>query len=259
MRIGVCIKEVLDTNCSIRLNLSNNRVATEGQKHIVNPYDEFALEEALRLKEKNSDVEIITFTIGPERARESIYAALAAGADNALHVVMEDSILIDSLGIALIIQKLIEKEKIDMLLLGEQSTDYSSHEVGPMVAGLLGWAQAMGVSKLEINMESVLVSRETEESNIEIIKLNKSCIIGVTKGINVPRYATLKGIMSARKKNIIRLQIEDLGLNNTELTGLENEKFFYPPEKGNCTLIEGDPKEAAAELVRILKFEERLL
>lgn len=259
MRIGVCLKEVLDSNCSVRLNAEKNSIISGGQKFIVNPYDEFALEEALRHKEKYSNSEIITFTIGPERANATICTGLAMGADKAIHIVHDKDMFIDGLGIASILKKILEVEKVDILLLGKQSTDYSKHEVGPMLAGLLEWPQAMNVVKLDVKDEYAMGTCESDGWKSELFRLKMPCVIGVTKGINEPRFPTLKGTLNARKKEIKKIQVLDLGINTEMLNGVEVEDVYLLPERNKCRLITGDPELAAKELVRLLREDERLI
>ncbi|MCR4441807.1 MAG: electron transfer flavoprotein subunit beta/FixA family protein [Peptococcaceae bacterium] len=252
MRIGVCIKGVLETTADVS-GYGN------AFKYVMNAFDEYALEEALRIKEKQGGVEVVALTIGNGRLEEVLYSALALGAERAVHVVNEDGRYINGFGIASIIKNIVLMEKVDLVLMGKQSVDNSAHQVGGMLAGLLGWPQAIDTIRLQVKENEVIAERLAENGNIEVIRAGIPCVVGVTRGINEPRYPSLKGVISARKKEVKRVRIEELAVPGSVLYGLEIERIHPVEEKSDCRFVEGEPGNAAAELVRILREIEKVL
>jgi len=245
----VCIKGVPETAAEVNA----------AGKYVMNAFDEYALEEALRIKSKRGEAEIIAVTVGDGRMEEVVYSALALGADRAVQVVNGNGRYINGFGIANILRELVLREKINLVLMGKQSVDNSSHQVGGMLAGLLGWPQAIDTIRLQVEENEVIAERLAEKGNIEVVRAGLPCVVGVTRGINEPRYPSLKGIISARKKEVRRIGLEELAVPAEVLFGLEIEEMRPVEENGDCRFVEGDPGTAAAELVRILREEEKVL
>ena len=259
MRIGVCVKIVADTESKISLNLDNRAVNKDSAELVINPYDEYALEEALKYKDKCSENEIVIFSVGEEKNIELLRIALSMGADRACYVVVDKQTYLDGLSISNIIKRLAEVEKIDVLFMGKQSVDDGNNQVVPMVGVLLDWAYATNVIKLQIEETHALATRQAESGIREVLELKKPFVISVTKGINEPRYPSLKGIMSAKKKEIKKVDVKDLGINIEELCSLEVEGYYTPKENLQCKIIEGEPCEVSKELISLLRYEAKVL
>ncbi len=259
MKIGVCIKEVADTATKIVISDDGQSIDKTNIKHIINPYDEFALEEALRKKDQDQSVEVITFTVGPKRASETIRKALAMGADRAVFVDDDGIGFNETFMVATLLSKMITAESVDMVFLGKQAVDDDCYQVGPMLAGLLDWPQALNVIALQFEGDRVVATREVEGGRREILALQRPCVVGVTKGINEPRYAALKGIMAAKKKEIKTLLHSDLGVDLGTLQTFHIDAMALPPERGEVKIIEGEPAEQAATLVRLLREEAKVI
>ncbi len=244
MRIGVCIKGVVEDN--------------EGSKWVINTFDEYALEEAVRLKEKDEKTEIVVITVGHKGLKEMLYAALATKADRAVHVVTPDEDM-SGFGIATILKSVVRQERIDLVLLGKQAVDNASHQIGGMLAGLLNWAQAIDVIELDIEGDEATAHRLAEGGKIEVIRARLPVVIGAAKGLNEPRYPALRGIIAAKKKEIKEIALEELGLAREDLCGIKVERVFAAPEKEACKFIEGEPGKAAEEIVRLLREEAKVI
>ncbi len=244
MRIGVCIKGVVEDN--------------EGSKWVINTFDEYALEEAVRLKERDEKTEVVVITVGPKDLREMLYAALATKADRVVHVVATEEGM-SGFGIAAILKSVVWQEEIDLVLLGKQAVDNASHQIGGLLAGLLDWPQAIDVIELAIEGDEATAHRLAEGGKIEVIRARLPAVIGASKGLNEPRYPSLRGIIAAKKKEIKEITLEELGLAREDLYGIKVERVFAAPEKGVCKFIEGEPGKAAAELVRLLREEAKVI
>ena len=259
MKIGVCVKEVPDTATKIELSADAQGIKKDSVKYVVNPYDEFAVEEALKLKEQGVATEVVLLSIGPDRSKETIRKALAMGADRAVHLVNEELPFAEGFAIASMLKAMVKQEQIEGLLLGKQAVDDDGYQVGPMLAGLLGWTQAMNVIEVKIEGGSATCVREVEGGSREILQINKPFVIGVTKGINEPRYATLKGIMAAKKKELKQISLSDVNVDLNALKTLTIDQFSLPAERGAVKMIEGDVSAQAAELVRALREEAKVI
>jgi electron transfer flavoprotein beta subunit len=256
----VCISHVPDTESRIKIAAGAKKVDETGLKFIVSPYDEFALEEAIRLKEKSGgDVTVITF--GPDRAQQALREALARGATKALHVKGESGDA-DSLGIAKVLAAAIKSVPHDLVFLGKQGVGTDNGLVGPMVAELLGYPQVNVVTHLEVADGKLTAHREIEGAE-EVIEAPTPAVITAQKGLNEPRYASLKGIMAAKKITIETKAVSDLG-------GLSDADVFnqrvvvvsleMPPEKSGGRKIDGaDPAAAAQEILKYIKEEAKAL
>jgi electron transfer flavoprotein beta subunit len=255
----VCITHVPDTESRIRIGADGRSVDEAGLKFIVSPYDEFALEEAIRLKEaKGGDVTVVTF--GPERAAQALRECLARGATKAIHI-KGDSGQADALGIAKVLAAAIRQAGPDLVFFGKQGVGTDNSLVGPMVAELLGMPQANVVTRFEVGEGSVTVRREIEGAE-EVISLQLPAVITAQKGLNEPRYASLKGIMAAKKIAIETRSVADLGLDEGEILNrrVRIVSLELPPEKSGGRKIDGaDPAAAAQEILRYIREEAKAL
>jgi electron transfer flavoprotein beta subunit len=254
----VCIAHVPDTESKIKV-ADGRRIDEAGVKFIVSPYDEFALEEAIRVKEaKGGDVTVLTF--GPERAQQGLREALARGATKAVHV-KGDAAEADSLGVAKVLAAAIRSIPHDLVFLGKQGVGTDNGVVGPMLAELLGVPQLNVVTKLEVGDGTVIGHREIEGAE-EVLEAPLPAVVTAQKGLNEPRYASLKGIMAAKKVAIETKEIADLGLDPSDIFGqrVKVVSIVAPPEKSGGRKVEGaDPQAAAAEILRFLREEAKAL
>ncbi len=258
MNSVVCISHVPDTEARIKV-AEGRKIDESGLKFIVSPYDEFALEEAIRAKEaKGGDVTVITF--GPERAQQALREALARGATKAIHVKGESSDA-DSLGIAKVLAAAIKTIPHDIVFLGKQGVGTDHGLVGPMLAELLGYPQVNVVTHMELGDGKLTAHREIEGAE-EIIEAPLPAIVTAQKGLNEPRYASLKGIMAAKKIAIDAKSVADLGLDEGDVyhQRVVIVSMEMPPEKSGGRKIDGsDPGAAAQEILKYIKEEAKAL
>ena len=209
MKILVPVKRVVDYNVKVRVKNDNSGVELENVKMSMNPFDEIAVEEALRLKEKGIANEVIAISIGASQVQETIRNALAMGADSGIFVESNDNL--EPLNVAKIISSIAKKENIDLMILGKQAIDDDMNATGQMIAALLDWPQATFASKVEISGKIAKVSREVD-GGIENIEISLPAVISTDLRLNEPRYASLPNIMKAKKKPISEIKIEDLDI-----------------------------------------------
>lgn len=255
----VCISQVPDTESRIKVAADSKHIDESGLKFIVSPYDEFALEEAIRLKEaKGGDVTVVTF--GPDRAGQALRECLARGATKALHI-KGDSPDADSLGVAKVLAAAVKTLPHDVVFFGKQGVGVDNALVGPMVAELLGYPQVNVVTKIEFGDGKLTAHREIEGAE-EIIECSLPAVVTAQKGLNEPRYASLKGIMAAKKIPIDTKSVTDLGLSDADVF---NQRVTFvslelPPEKSGGRKIDGaDAAAAAQEIVKFLREEAKAL
>lgn len=253
----VCISHVPDTES--RIKVSGRKIDETGLKFIVSPYDEFALEEAIRLKEKTGgDVTVLTF--GPERAQQGLREALARGATKAMHVKGESGDA-DSLGIAKVLAAAIKTLDHNVVFLGKQGVGTDNGLVGPMLAELLGYPQVNVVTHLEVAGDKLTAHREIESAE-EVLEAPLPAIVTAQKGLNEPRYASLKGIMAAKKIAIDTKSVADLGLDESDIYNqrVTIVSMELPAEKSGGRKIDGsDPQVAAQEIVKYIRDEAKAL
>ncbi|MET0151894.1 MAG: electron transfer flavoprotein subunit beta/FixA family protein [Candidatus Binatia bacterium] len=251
MKILVPAKRVPDPNSTIKVKPDGSGIVTDGLKWVINPFDEIAIEEALRIKEKLGGGEVVLIGIGSKASSEQLRTGLAMGADRAILVVSEDAL--DSLGVARVLHKLVTDEKADVVLMGKQAIDADSNQAGQMLADLLSWPQATFASKVELaaDQKSAQVTREVD-GGLEVLSMPLPAVITADLRLNEPRYASLPGIMKARKKELKEIPIGDLGVDTTpRLKVLKME----PPLKR-----QGGRKVASVqELVQLLHSEAKVI
>ncbi len=209
MKILVPVKRVVDYNVKVRVKNDNSGVELENVKMSMNPFDEIAVEEALRLKEKGIANEVVAISIGASQVQETIRNALAMGADSGIFVESNDNL--EPLNVAKIISSIAIKENIDLMILGKQAIDDDMNATGQMIAALLNWPQATFASKVEISGKIAKVSREVD-GGIENIEISLPAVISTDLRLNEPRYASLPNIMKAKKKPINEIKIKDLNI-----------------------------------------------
>jgi electron transfer flavoprotein beta subunit len=198
-----------------RVNKAGSAVETQGVKHSMNPFDELSIEEAVRLRERKNPVEdILAFSAGPTKSQDILRTAMAMGADRAIHVVEEKQEL-EPLVVAKVLQKVVEEENRNLVILGKQSIDDDAGQTGQMLAGLLGWSQATQASKVEIEGEEITVTREVD-GGVETLKAKLPMVITTDLRLNEPRYASLPNIMKAKKKPLIKKKMEEYGIDLTQ-------------------------------------------
>ena len=210
MKVLVCVKRVIDYNVRIRVKTDGSGVETANVKMSMNPFDEIAVEEAVRLKEKTVASEVVVVTIGPEVCGETLRSALAMGADRAIHIVADS--VIQPLAAAKLLKAVIDKETPNLVITGKQAIDDDANQTGQMLAGLLGWGQGTFASKLELQDGHALVTREID-GGLMTVKLKMPCLITTDLRLNEPRYATLPNIMKARSKPLTKITSQELGVD----------------------------------------------
>ena len=249
MKILVPVKRVIDYNVKIRVKDDKTGVETAGVKMSMNPFDEIAVEEALRLKEKSIAQEVITVSVGNDSVVETIRTSLALGADRAIHVKTDSDV--ESLGIAKILSKIVEEEKIDLVICGKQAIDDDNNQTGQMLAGNLNWPQATFVSSVEI-MNNELTSEREIDGGLEKIKLKLPCVVTTDLRLNEPRYVTLPNIMKAKKKEIKTTTFNDLNITyENKLNVISVEE---PPVRQAGVMV-----PSVEELVEKLKNEAKVI
>ena len=275
MKIAVCLKQVPSTETKIKCISSNkqdnvsvqqqdsSQIDTRDIKWIISPYDEYAIEEALQVQSQKSGSTVTAISFGPKsRVIKALQMALAMGVDEAVCIIDSDDSsigLADSLVVAKLLFKCIERVgPFDLIFMGKTAIDDNQSAVGPMLAGLLNIPHASFVSKLEYHERKVVLERDIEGGAKEVIEMQLPAIIGATKGLNNPRYATLPGIMKAKRKPFTEMTSDSLGID-IEKTSVEYADFRLPPERPVVQMIEGDVTEQATELVRLLKYKEKVL
>lgn len=212
MKILVPVKRVIDYNVKIRVKADNSGVETANVKMGMNPFDEIAVEEAVRLKENGKATEVIAVSIGPTQSQDLLRTAMAIGADRAIHVLFDGET--QPLGVAKVLKAIIDQEKPELVILGKQAIDGDNNQVGQMLGALLGWGQATFASKVELGEGSVNVTREVD-GGLETIQLKLPAIITTDLRLNEPRYASLPNIMKAKKKTI---EVFDAAAKGIDLT-----------------------------------------
>jgi electron transfer flavoprotein beta subunit len=210
MKVLVPVKRVVDFNVKVRVKPDGSGVDLANVKMSMNPFDEIAVEEAIRLKEKGQATEIVAVSIGPAQAAETIRTALAMGADRGIHVKVEGTV--EPLAVAKILKALVDEEKPGLIILGKQAIDDDSNQTGQMLAALLGWAQGTFASKIAIEGDAISVTREVD-GGLQTVKLKMPAVVTTDLRLNEPRYASLPNIMKAKKKPIADKTAADLGVD----------------------------------------------
>jgi len=250
MKIAVCVKRVPDTTTQVKVGPDGKSLNPAGVQYILNPYDEFAVEESLRLKEKAGQGEVVIVSVGPADTQAVIRQALAMGADRGLHL-KDEAPERDTFGVAVALAGALQELAPDLVFCGKQAIDDDACSVGGMLAELLDMAYATVVVKLEVQGRTLVCQREVEGGH-EVVHLSMPAIVGAQKGLNEPRYASLKGIMAAKKKTI-----EERPAPAGEVT-LPVLKMEPPPPRPAPRIV-GKGVEAVPELVKLLREEAKVI
>ena len=249
MRVLVPVKRVVDYNVKIRVKADGSGIELANVKMSMNPFDEIAVEEAVRMKERGAVSEIVVVSIGPAKSQETLRTALAIGADRA--VLVETDQTVEPLAVAKILKAIVDEEKPDLVVLGKQAIDDDANQTGQMLAALLGWPQGTFASKVELADGKALVTREID-GGLETLKLNLPAIVTTDLRLNEPRYPTLPNIMKAKKKPLETKKPEDFGVDIApRLTVL---KTVEPPQREAGIIV-----DSPAALVDKLKNEAGVL
>ena len=249
MKILVPIKRVVDYNVKIKVKSDNSGVDLENVKMSMNPFDEIAVEEAVRLKEKKICNEITAISIGSAKSEETLRTALAGGADKGILVETEENV--QPLEVAKILKEIINKNSPDLVLMGKQAIDDDSNQTGQMLSALLGWPQGTFASKLEINEKKINVTREID-GGLETLNMELPAIVTTDLRLNEPRYASLPNIMKAKQKPIEKISPGDLNIEIKQR--LKTLKVTEPPKKESGIKI-----DSVQELVSKLHDEEKVI
>ena len=251
MKTLVTVKRVPDPETTIRVKPDGSGIVTDNIKYVINPFDEIAIEEALRGKEKQGSGEVVLVSIGEKKVTEQLRTGLAMGADRAILVLSDKEL--DSLAVAKILAKIVEKETPELILMGKQAIDDDSNQAGQMLAALLGWPQATFASKLELtdDQKSAKVTREVD-GGLESISFSLPAIVTADLRLNEPRYASLPGIMKARKKEIKEIPVEELGVDITPRLKVVK---MEPPAKKEA----GKKVETVHDLLNLLHTEAKVI
>ncbi len=255
MKIFVCIKQVPDTET--RIKVSGDSIDLAGAKWIMCPYDEFAVEEAIKFKEANAGATVTVVSAGPERVKDALRTALAMGCDNALQVELPENA--DSFMAAKALAKAIEADgEPHIVFTGKQAIDDDAAQVTQAMAEFLDLPAVTVVLKAEYSADKVMAEREIEGGSLEKYEVPTPCVIAAQKGMNEPRYASLPNIMKAKKKEIKQVSLADVGVSADDMK-ISYSGFTLPPERAGCKMIEGDAPQASKELVRALREEAKVL
>jgi electron transfer flavoprotein beta subunit len=249
MKLLVCVKRVVDYNVKIRVKPDGSGVELANIKMSMNPFDEIAVEEAVRLKEQGKATEIVAVSIGPSQAGETIRTALAMGADRG--ILVKTDATVEPLGVAKILAKVVEQEKPDLIIMGKQAIDDDSNQTGQMLAALLGWPQGTFAFKVNVGEGSIDVTREVD-GGLQTVGLKLPAIVTTDLRLNEPRYASLPNIMKAKKKPLDETSPETLGVDVAPRL-----KVLKTAEPGGRKA--GVKVGSVAELVQKLKVEAGVL
>lgn len=249
MKVLVAVKRVVDYNVKIRVKADETGVELANVKMSMNPFDEIAVEEAVRIKEAGKAEEIVVVSLGPKQSQETIRNALALGADRGILVESDDEL--QPLAVAKLLKAVIDKEQPQLVILGKQAIDDDSNQVGQMLAALLGWPQGTFASKVELGSEDLSVTREID-GGLETVKLQLPAVVSTDLRLNEPRYAKLPNIMKAKKKPLEVIPVADLGVDVApRLTVL---KVSEPGQRQA-----GIKVESVAELIEKLRNEAKVI
>ncbi len=249
MKVIVPVKRVVDYNVKIRVKADQSGVETANVKMSMNPFDEIAVEEAVRLKEAGVVSEIVAVSVGAANCQETLRTALALGADRAIHVETEHET--QPLGVAKVLEKIVLTEQPRVVIMGKQAIDDDFNQTGQMLAAKLGWSQATFASKVEVDESAALVTREID-GGLETLKVTLPTVITTDLRLNEPRYVTLPNIMKAKKKMIDKVTPDDLGVDVSPR--LKTIKVTEPPERSA-----GQKVDSILDLFDKLKNDEKVI
>lgn len=257
MNIYVLVKKTFDTEEKIQIN--DGVIEDDGVEFIINPYDEYAIEEAIKIRDEHGG-EVTVVTVGDEDSEKQLRTALAMGADKAVLINTEDDLEEgDAYTTVRILEAFFEDKEVDIILAGNVSIDESTGQVGPMLADKLDIPYVTTITKLEIDGENVSIERDAE-GDVEKVETTLPLLVTCQQGLNEPRYPSLPGIMKAKKKPLEELEIDDLDLDEDDMEPkTETTEVFLPPEKAAGRILEGEIDDQVNELVNLLQTEAKVL
>jgi len=250
VKIIVCMKQVPDTEANIKIGADEKSISEAGIKFIINPFDEFAIEEAIKLKEAGKAESITAISWGPERVTEALKTAVAMGVDDVL-LLKTDTSSVDSYAAAKVLAAKIKTLEYDMIIMGKETIDDGSMQIGPMLGEILNIPCVTVVTKLDVDSGKITAKREVEGGS-EVVETTTPCIITCQKGLNEPRYPSIRGVMMAKKKQITTESVSFEGEN------ISINKLSYPAARSEGKVV-GEGAEAVGELVRLLREEAKVL
>lgn len=255
MNIVVCVKQTFDTE--ERIVIEDGHISEDGVEFVINPYDEYAVEEAIKLKETHGG-EVTVVTVGPERAEQALRTAMAMGADRGI-IVNDESLFGDEHTTAKVLAAVIKDLDYDIILSGYMAVDDGSAQVGPRLAEELGIPHISTITKLEVNGDEVHVEKDVE-GDVARVKTSLPVLLTAQQGLNEPRYPSLPGIMKAKKKPLERVEADDIDVDASAV-GAKTETLdvFLPPEKSAGRILEGELDEQVNALVDLLKNEKKVI
>ena len=260
MKIVTCLKETPSRDTRYELSSDSSWIGNAEITHEISECDEYALEEALKLKERHQG-EVVLLTAGRAEAEKSMRKGLAMGADRGVLILDPERELSSPYRVAAALEKVLQDQEYDLILAGTQSDDYGYAQTGPMLAHLLGLPHATIVMQIQVRMDraSVRALREMESGWFEWVEIPLPAVLTIQAGISQIRYATLRGIMQARRKEIRKIPLSDLGLDLSSMPHLEIERLYFPEQTSRAEMIEGTPDEIASTLVERLRREAKVL
>jgi electron transfer flavoprotein beta subunit len=260
MNVVVCVKHLPDTESKIRVKPDGSGIVTEGLNFVLNPYDEYAVEEAIRIKEKHPGSKVIAVCVGPEDATKSIRTCLAMGADDAVHVLDSDYQKYDGVTTARVLAAVVKGLAFDLVLCGKQAVDDDCAQAGPALAEFLDIPSVSVVTKLEVAADQKRITARREiEGATETVECTLPALVTAQKGLNEPRYPSLPNIMKAKKMTIKTMALDDLGLGPDAAAKVEVIKFSEPPGRKAGKVLEGEPREVAKQVITLLVEEAKVL
>ena len=263
MKIIVCIKQVLDT--AAKIEIQGEKIVSPGSSLIMNPYDEFAVEEAIRIKDRIPESEINVFSMGPESVKDALKRALAMGADHAIHILEPIYQKLDHLQVAKILSKVILRESFDLVLCGRQAVDDDMAQIGPALAVYLDIPFVTVVTKIQFSedFKTADITRQVEGGHEIRKNMALPLLVTCQKGLNSPRLPSLKGIMASKKKVIQTINANDLDVDENTLDSqhskLETLKLSLPLERKKGIILKGFDVEIAKQLVKIIREERKII
>ncbi|KON91162.1 electron transfer flavoprotein subunit beta/FixA family protein [Rossellomorea marisflavi] len=257
MNIYVLLKRTFDTE--EKISIQNGRIAEDGAEFIINPYDEYAVEEAIQVRD-NHGGDVTVITVGGEESEKQLRTALAMGADKAVLINTEDDLDHgDQFTTATILAQYLKDQEVDLILAGNVAIDGGSGQVGPRVAEQLDIPFVTTITKLEIAGETVTVTRDVEGDS-EVIETSLPLLVTAQQGLNEPRYPSLPGIMKAKKKPLEELELDDLDLEEEDVEAkTKTIEMYLPPKKEAGRVLEGDVAVQVSELVQLLRTEAKVI
>jgi len=262
LKIIVCVKQVIDTGAAISIH--GGKVDAEGSPRVLNPYDEFAVEEAIRVRERIPDTTVTLVSLGPEVFKDTLRKGLAMGADHAVHLLDPAFEGLDGLGVALALSRAIQSMEYDLVLCGRQAVDDDMAQIGPALAVFLGIPFATVITRLELGEDerTAEVARQVEGGS-EILETPLPALFTCQKGLNEPRLPSLKGMMAAKKKQIQVLDAAAIGFEAATMGAsanrLQEDELTLPPSRQKGVILEGSGTETCSQLAKILREDLKVI